>query len=176
MGGTVDKIVGDSVVAMFGAPLPLPDHALHACVAALETQRAIAEFRERLKQDEGRWPEIAHRLRVRIGINSGSVMVGNVGSKTRFNFTMMGDEVNLAARLESGAKSWGVWTLCAGATKRACEKAEPGRVLFRRLGQIIVKGRADRVEIFEPVALAARATDAAREGVDLFERGLVLLC
>ena len=171
-GGLLDKYIGDAVVAMFGAPLRLPDHALRACVAALKTQNQIAGLRQHFQCEEGQWPEAARSLRVRIGLNSGLVTVGNMGTAARFNYTMMGDEVNLAARLESGAKAWGVWTLCSGATRHACEAAGPGRVFFRSLGPIVVKGRARPVELFELVALREEATDGMRECVRLFERGL----
>lgn len=172
-GGTLDKYIGDAIVAMFGAPIHLPDHALHACLAALKIQSQIAGLRERFRREEGKWPEAARALRVRIGLNSGRVIVGNMGTATRFNYTMIGDEVNLAARMESGAKSWGVWTLCTGATKNACERAQVGRVVFRSLGPIVVKGRALPVELFEPVALREEVTDELRECVSLFEGGLV---
>jgi adenylate cyclase len=115
-GGTIDKFIGDAIVAMFGVPLPTPDHALRACVAALRCQTRVSELRERLRQEGNRWPPLVQYLRMRIGLHTGKAIVGNLGTKTRFNFTMMGDNVNLAARMESGAKSYGVWTLCTDAT------------------------------------------------------------
>jgi adenylate cyclase len=99
-------------------------------------------------------------------------MVGNQGAKGRANYTMMGDNVNLAARMEAGAKNWGVWVLCTEATRRGCENAEPGRIFFRPLGKIIVKGRADLLELFEPIALRENVTDQQRECVATFEAGL----
>jgi adenylate cyclase len=171
-GGTLDKYIGDAVVALFGAPADFPDHPLRACVAALKTQSAIAALREKLRRDERHWPEVAQRLRVRIGLNSGTAVVGNMGSATRFNYTMMGDAVNLAARMESGAKSWGVWTMCTDTTKHACDRAQPSRILFRSLGPIVLKGRANAVELFEPVALGDETTDELRECVSVFECGL----
>ena len=171
-GGTLDKFIGDAVVAMFGAPVHLPNHALQACVAALKIQDQIAGLREKFRREEGKWPERALGLRVTIGLNSGRAIVGNMGTTTRFNYTMMGDEVNLAARMESGAKSWGVWTLCTDATKHACDQARAGHVVFRALGPIVVKGRTNTVELFEPVALSEGMTDELRECVSLFESGL----
>jgi adenylate cyclase len=171
-GGALDKYIGDAVVAMFGAPVHLPDHALRGCVAALKIQNEITRLREKLRHEEGKWPAVAHGLRVRIGLNTGTALIGNMGTATRFNYTMMGDNVNLAARMESGAKSWGVWTLCTDTTKLACEQAQPGRVVFRPLGLIVAKGRALPVELFEPVALREEATDELRECVSLFEGGL----
>ncbi len=170
--GTIDKYIGDTVVAMFGAPIPVAHHALHACVAALKCQSRVAELRARFEANESKWPPLARQLRVRCGINSGSALIGNTGNRTRFNYTMMGDNVNLAARLEKGAKHWGVWTLCTGTTKRACENAEPGRIVFRSLGPIVVMGRAEPVELFEPMALREDATERIRECIALFEAGL----
>jgi adenylate cyclase len=170
-GGTLDKYIGDTVVAMFGAPIRLPNHALQACVAALKIQNQIAGLREKFRSEELKWPEIVHGLHVRIGLNSGMAIVGNMGTTTRFNYTMMGDEVNLAARMESGAKSWGVWTLCTGATMHACDRAHQGHVVFRSLGSIVVKGRTNPVELFEPIALSEDVTAELQECVSLFESG-----
>jgi len=171
-GGTLDKYIGDVVVAMFGAPANLSDHALHACVAALKIQNQIADLRKKLQYEAGKWPEIVHGLRIRIGLHSGRAIVGNIGTPTRYQYTMLGDDVNLAARCESGAKQWGVWTLCTGTTKQACERAQPRRILFRSLGPILAKDHADLLELFEPVSLLEDTTDELRECVRLFEEGL----
>jgi adenylate cyclase len=171
-GGTVDKFIGDAIVAMFGAPLPMPDHALRACVAALRCQTRVSELRERLRKEGSRWPPLVQQLRMRIGLHTGKAIVGNLGTKTRFNYTMMGDNVNLAARMESGAKSYGVWTLCTDATQRACERADAGRIVFRPLGPIMVKGRTALVELFEPVAFREDVSDRLRECISVFEAGL----
>jgi Adenylate cyclase, family 3 (some proteins contain HAMP domain) len=173
-GGTLDKYVGDAVVAMFGAPLALPDHPLKACVAALRVQRRDAELREKWRREPHKnWPDIVLRLRTRIGLNSGRAVVGNMGSASRFSYTMMGDTVNLAARMESGAKAWGVYTMCADPTRMACEAADTERrVVFRALGRIVVKGRSTPVPIHELVGLAEEVSDRTREAVARFEAGL----
>jgi adenylate cyclase len=171
-GGTLDKYIGDAVVAMFGAPLPVPDHALRACVASQRIHLKLGELRHKWKSETGRWPEIVHEMQSRIGLNSGVVIVGNIGSRTRFNYTMMGDNVNLAARMESGAKSWGVYSMCSEATKLACERDGGDRIVFRALGRIIVKGRTQAVPIFEIVGLKENVTDPTRECLRLFEQGL----
>jgi adenylate cyclase len=95
-----------------------------------------------------------------------------MGTATRFNYTMMGDNVNLAARLESGAKSYGVWTLCSETTKAAAERTSPGEILFRSLGRIIVKVRAQPLELFEPLAFQSQASQNLLECVAVFEAGL----
>lgn len=171
-GGTVDKFIGDTVIAMFGAPVRMPDHALRGCMAALRIQSRIAKLRERFRSEPDKWPEPVQRLRVRMGLNSGVALVGAASGYTRFNCTMMGDEVNLAARLESAAKSWGVPVLCSEATKRACDATFHGRILFRSLGPVLVKGRTEPSELFEAVALEEEATEQVRECVRVFEKGL----
>ncbi len=170
--GTLDKYIGDAVVAMFGAPLAVPDHALRACVTTLRVQAALAGLRAKWVAEGDRWPAVVGQMRSRIGLNTGRCVVGNMGSRTRFNYTMMGDDVNLAARMESGAKSWGAYIMCTESTREACERHGPGRVLFRPLGRIVVKGRAHPTMIHEVVALAEDATDEMRECVALFEEGL----
>jgi adenylate cyclase len=170
-GGSLDKYIGDAVVAMYGAPIELADHAYRACVASQLVQRRIAELREKWRGEGGRWPAPVHGLRTRIGLNTGECMIGNMGSRTRFNYTMMGDNVNLAARMESGAKSWGVYTLCTEATRRACER-HGDRVVFRPLGRIVVKGRTQPVPIHEIVGLKEDVTPRTHECLGLFADAL----
>jgi adenylate cyclase len=171
-GGTLDKYIGDAVIMIYGAPLALPGHAHKACVAAMRVQLRIAELRVKWTAEGDKWPGIVHRLQARLGLNTGNAVVGNMGSHTRFSYTMMSDDVNIAARMESGAKAWGVYTMCTDTTRGECEKVEAGRVLFRALGRIVVKGRAQPVPIFELVALSENATDANRECISIFEQGL----
>jgi adenylate cyclase len=171
-GGTLDKYIGDAVVAMYGAPIPLPDHAYRACVATQRVHARLAELREKWRAEGGRWPEIVWKMQSRIGLNTGVCMIGNMGSRTRFNYTMMGDNVNLAARMESGAKSWGAYTMATGATREACVAHGGDHVVFRALGRIVVMGRSQPVPIFEVAGLKETITPAARECIGLFEEGL----
>lgn len=171
-GGTLDTFVGDAVVAMFGAPIRERDHALRACVTALCCQHAVDGLRRRMGQGGGKWPERARQLRIRIGLHTGVALVGNMGTATRFNYSMVGDTVNLAARMEAGAKGNGVWTMCTAVTREACEGVEPGRVVFRRLGKIVVKGCDDLMEVFEVAALKEDATAQLLECIQIFETGL----
>ena len=170
--GTLDKYIGDAVVAMFGAPVEAPDHALRACIAALRVQHQIGELREKWRSEGEKWPQLVHQLRTRIGLNTGECMIGNMGSRTRFNYTMMGDNVNLAARMESGAKSWGVYTMCSESTKLACIKHGPDRLVFRALGRIVVKGRTRPVPIHEVVGMREEVNDQTRECIAIFEDAL----
>jgi adenylate cyclase len=171
-GGTLDKYIGDAVVAMFGAPIPLPDHAFRACVATQLVHQQLGELRKKWKAEGDKWPEIVWKMQSRIGLNSGLVTIGNMGSRTRFNYTMMGDNVNLAARMESGAKAWGAYTMVADATRAACQKQDPERVIFRALGRIQVMGRSQAVPIFEIVGLKEFIAPTAAECIGLFEQGL----
>ncbi|MDP1578681.1 MAG: adenylate/guanylate cyclase domain-containing protein [Candidatus Didemnitutus sp.] len=171
-GGTLDKYIGDAVVAMFGAPIPLPDHAYRACVASQKVHAKLSELRAKWKGEGDRWPEIVHNMQTRVGLNSGTCMIGNMGSRTRFNYTMMGDNVNLAARMESGAKQFGVYTMVAEATKIACEEHGGDRVVFRFLDQIVVKGRSVPVKIFEIVGLKENLTPQTRECLAVFAQGV----
>ena len=171
-GGTLDKYVGDEVVVMFGAPLPVTDHAYRACLAALRVQARLGELRAKWSREGEKWPPAVAAMRTRIGLNTGRCVIGNMGSSTRFNYTMMGDDVNLAARLESAAKRLGVHTLCSEATQNACHQQGGSRLVFRPLGRIVVKGRSTAVSVSELVGHQDGLSDAAREGLDHFARGL----
>jgi adenylate cyclase len=171
-GGTLDKYIGDAVVAMFGAPEPLADHAYRACVASQRVQLKLEQLRAKWKQEGTKWPPEVAVLETRIGLNSGPCVIGNMGSRSRFSYTMMGDDVNLAARLESGATAWGVKSMCTEQTRRACEKYGADRVVFRPLGKIVVKGRVKAVPIFEIVGLRENVSESTLRCVEIFARGL----
>jgi adenylate cyclase len=170
-GGTLDKYIGDAVVAMFGAPIPLPDHAYRACVATQLVHAKLGELRTKWKAEGEKWPEIVQKMQSRIGLNSGLATIGNMGSRTRFNYTMMGDNVNLAARMESGSKAWGAYSMCTEVTKTLCEK-HGDRVVFRALSRIVVKGRKQAVPVYEIVGLKDHLTDQTRECIAIFEQAL----
>jgi adenylate cyclase len=171
-GGTLDKYIGDAVVAMYGAPLALPDHAHRACVAAIRVHRRCAELREKWRHEGEKWPTIVHALQTRIGLNTGAAVVGNMGSHTRFNYTMMGDNVNLAARMESGAKAYGVYTMVTETTKLACEKQGGDGVVFRFLDRMVVKGRSQPVSVYEIVGLSKDVTTRTLDCLRSFDLGM----
>ncbi len=171
-GGTLDKYIGDAVVAMFGAPVPLPEHAYRACLTSLLVQQRLVELRAGWAAAGDRWPALVKQMRMRIGLNTGPCLIGNMGSHTRFDYTMMGDNVNLAARMESGAKSWGVYTMVTAATREACRVIGGDRIVFRALGRVRVKGRSQPVPIYEIVGLAEDVDEATRETIADFEQGL----
>lgn len=170
-GGTLDKYIGDAIVTMFGMPLPLKDHAARACLAALRMQERHHELRREWAQS-GKWPPQVTRMRTRIGLNTGMAVVGNMGSRVRFNYTMMGDSVNLAARCESGAKVYGVYTMISAPTLWAAQ-ASGAQLNFRKLDRIVVKGRTEPVEVYElwDASVDAEGANTCR---DQYEAGLSL--
>ena len=141
--GTVDKFIGDAVMALWGAPTPQPDHVVKACVAALKAKKrmdaVLAEWRAQGK------PE----MRVRIGLHSGEVLVGNVGSPERLAYTAIGDGVNVAARLEGTNKLFGS-TICVSEDVRA---ALGKNAIMRPLRSLMLKGRAEQVMVYELLGL-----------------------
>ncbi|MDR1255135.1 MAG: CHASE2 domain-containing protein [Puniceicoccales bacterium] len=171
-GGTLDKYIGDAVVAMFGAPFDLELHALHACIATCRIQEKQGILREKWGREKGiNWPQEVLQMRTRIGLNTGSATVGNMGSSTRFNFTMMGDTVNIAARCESGAKMFGVYTLVTEDTYKTVI-GESDALVFRFIDRIIVKGRTHPLNIYEIVGLRRDLPEPAFECIDVFEKGI----
>lgn len=156
-GGTVDKYVGDAVVAFWNAPLDQDDHALRAVRAALRCQKALGEAREVFAALGVQVPV------TRIGIHTGKAIVGNMGSPSRFNYTALGDVVNTASRLENANKATGTNILVSGDTVKACSAldgapeagaataaAASAGLEFRRLGEILVHGKKVPIEVWEP--------------------------
>lgn len=168
-GGTLDKYIGDAIVAFYGAPVFLEDHALQACISSQLMQKELEELRVKWKKDG--WPEIVTSMQHRMGMNTGTMVTGNMGSSRRFNYTMMGDNVNLAARCESGAKQYGVYTMVTESTKN--EAVQFGDdCLFRLLDNIIVKGRVKPVKVFEVAALRSEANSDLEECIGVYEEGM----
>lgn len=167
----VDKYIGDAIVGIFNAPVALDAHALKACIATQLLHKRLAELRKKWAAEGDMWPDFVSRMQMRIGLNTGFATVGNMGSDRRFNYTMMGDTVNLAARCESGSKSYGVYTMVTGETKRAAEKAGDACV-FRFLDKIIVKGRKEPAEMFEVVCLKDDLTEEIKACISTYASGI----
>jgi adenylate cyclase len=138
--GTVDKFVGDMVMALFGAPLDDPDHADHAVQTALEMIAELQKLNQEWKA-QGRFAE----LDIGVGVNTGVMIAGNIGSNAIMSYTVIGDAVNLGSRLESLNKQYGTRIIISDATRRALK----GRYLYRPLGDVVVKGKSEPVAIFE---------------------------
>jgi adenylate cyclase len=159
-GGTVDKYEGDAIIAFWNAPLTLPDHAVRCVRAALRCQAKLAEMRPAIRE------RIGKDLRMRIGMNSGPAVVGNLGSKTRFDYTMLGDAVNLASRLEGINKQFGTYAIVSQATLDLLGGAFP----VRELSRIAVVGRREPVTIYEP--MFPEEYEARRDDFGIFAEGL----
>jgi adenylate cyclase len=161
-GGTIDKYEGDAIIAFWNAPLDLPDHAARAVRAALRCQARLAELRPGFKARVGK------DLFMRVGINSGPAVVGNMGSHTRFDYTMLGDAVNLASRLEGINKQYGTYTMISASTLKLAGDAYPARELSR----VAVVGRKEPVTVYEP--MLREEFEARRPVLDAFARALAL--
>ena len=159
--GTLDKYIGDAIMAFWGAPMPDPRHARNAVLAALEMQKACGALNERFRARG--WPKLA----VGVGINTGTVRVGDMGSRLRRAYTAMGDAVNVASRLESRTKYYGAGVLVGEATAR-----QAADVVFREIDRIRVKGKEEAVTIYEPIGLASEIDPATREELGLWSQAL----
>jgi len=159
-GGTVDKYEGDAIIALWNAPLLQHDHAQRCVRAALRCQQKLEEmrpvFRERLGKD----------LKMRIGMNSGYAIVGNMGSHTKFDYTMIGDSVNLASRLEGINKQFGTYTIISQSTMEQMEGLFP----VRELARVAVVGRKEPVVVYEP--MMQDEFDRRKKDFDVFSQGL----
>ncbi|GAB0058669.1 hypothetical protein SIID45300_03022 [Candidatus Magnetaquicoccaceae bacterium FCR-1] len=162
--GTVDKFEGDAIIAFWGAPLDQPNHAALACMAAVDMGAHMVEMRERLVA-EGR-----PKLNVRMGLNSGPMVVGNMGSKQRMDYTIMGDAVNLAARLEGANKFYASDIMVSGTTyEQAREHVEA-----RPLDVVRVVGKKEPVPIYQLLAHKGRLTAEQQKLLDFYMQGLEL--
>ncbi|MDR1107627.1 MAG: adenylate/guanylate cyclase domain-containing protein [Spirochaetaceae bacterium] len=167
-GGTIDKYEGDAIIAFWNAPLNFEDHAARALTASLACQEKLAERQDYFEEKYG------CRLLTRIGLNTGYAVVGNMGSNKRFDYTMLGDAVNLAARLEGLNKQFGTYLMCTETTFTQAVRSGP--FCGRKLAQVAVVGKKEAVTVYEPLAAALfrekepllRDFDAAR---DLFYQG-----
>ena len=161
-GGYVDKYIGDSIVAMFGAPADDPAHAGNAVRAALKCHEKLAELNANNPAFAG------HGLSHRIGLNSGEAVVGNIGSRRRFNYTVMSDTVNVASRLEGANKYYGTAIMASETTM-----AQTGDTFaWRELDAIRVQGRGEAIRVFEPLAERGAESDAQAKVVTAYAEGL----
>jgi adenylate cyclase len=172
-GGTLDKYVGDAIIAMFGAPLQRADHAAAACRAALGVVDGQAALRRRWAGLEKSLPVEVIDMRTRIGLNTGIAVVGNIGSELRFNYTMMGASVNLAQRMEAAAAHYGAEILLSAATAEAALR-DDASLVFRELDLVILPGQNSAVTVFQLLARgeAAKKENAAR--IESYARALAL--
>lgn len=161
-GGTLDKYEGDAIIAFWNAPLDQPDHALRACRAALRCQRRLEELRLDFYEQFG------HELYIRIGINSGPAVVGNMGSHNRFDYTAMGDTINLASRLEGVCKLYKVPILIGEATHEKVKNT----IVSREVDFIRVVGKKKPVRVFEAIGEKNEVTSSRLEKIEIFKQAL----
>lgn len=159
--GTIDKYVGDLIMAFWGAPLKDKNHAQHAITSALEMQKKLKELRELGKQKNGA------EIYMGMGINSGLMNVGDMGSQYRRNYTVLGDAVNLASRVESLTKFYGVDIMVTENTQ-----ANQGKFVFRKLDKVRVKGKKSGVAIYEVVCLQTEITPEKMRELDRYHKAL----
>jgi adenylate cyclase len=159
-GGTVDKYEGDAIIAFWNAPLSQPDHALRAVRTALRCQDRLAELRPHFRKTTGQ------DLFMRVGLNTGKAVVGNMGSNSRFDYTMLGDAVNLASRLEGVNKQFGTYTMMSTATRQAMGET----LSAREIARVAVVGRGEPVTVYEP--LWPQAAQERTAALDAFVRAL----
>lgn len=168
--GTLDKYEGDAIIAFFGAPMPLKDHAVKACTVAIRMQEELLKLRKKWISEGDKWPLIVHEMRMRIGINSGDIVTGNMGSRDRMNYTMMGDSVNLAARLEEAAKQYGIFTQVSSFTKDLTGDAFD----MRELDTIRVVGKSEPVTTFDLLGIRGETSELLLQLMNQFHKGLEL--
>ncbi len=159
--GTLDKYIGDAVMAFWGAPVPDAEHARQGVITALEMQKIAKELNEKFRAKG--WPD----LKIGIGVNSGNVRVGDMGSKVRKAYTVMGDPVNLASRLEGRTKQYGVGILVGEVTEKVVND-----VVFKELDRIRVKGKNEPVAIFEPICLDTEADKRLKDELKIWRDAL----
>jgi len=165
--GTLDKYIGDAIVAFYGAPAPVENHEKKSCTTALLMQDALEDLRQKWR-GENDWPDIVYSMQHRIGLNCGKMVTGNMGSEMRMNYTMMGDTVNLAARLESSAKQYGVYNFVGENIYEETKDA----FIFRFLDFVRVKGKNIPVKVYELVSAKDNADNHTVSLIKVFEEGL----
>jgi len=161
--GTLDKYIGDAIMAFWGAPMSDPAHAKNAVLAAMDMQKAAKTLNEKFR-DKG-WPT----FKIGVGVNSGVMRVGDMGSRIRRAYTVMGDAVNVGSRLEGITKEYGADIIVGEGTKNAVPE-----VVFRELDRVRVKGKDEAVSIYEPLGLRGQVEQAKLDEIDLYARFLNL--
>lgn len=161
--GTLDKYQGDGIVAFWGAPIPQNDHALRACRAAVEMQTQLADMRQRWQQEH------KPHLNVRIGLNTGEMVVGNMGGTDRFDYTVIGDSVNLGARLEGANKQYRTNMMISENTYQHVQQ----HVITRELDLLVVAGKTEPIHVYELMGMTDDKISAARmKFIEYYTRGL----
>lgn len=162
--GTIDKYEGDAIIAFFGAPVPLEDHARRVCAAAINMKKAEAVLNRRFLEEK----MTPGPLLTRIGINTGEMVVGNMGTTRKMDYTIMGNSVNLAARLEGVNKQYGTWIIMSESTYDAGGK----EFLTRTLDRVRVVGINTPVRLYELIDEVDQVDEQTRKNIDTFHEAL----
>lgn len=167
--GTLDKYIGDAIVSIFGAPLPVENHPLKAARAGLAMSRKLEQLQKDW-QSRNKWPDQKIPMfRTRIGINSGNVIVGNIGSQIRIDYTGIGDAMNLSARLESANKQYGTYIMISEFTNEQVKD----QLLTRFIDHIIVRGKTRPVKVYELISERdSLKAEQEKEHLSLYEDGI----
>ena len=164
--GTIDKFEGDAIITFFGAPVDLPDHALRACISAIKMKKVKAELnKEIMEQNFSPMSLLTH-----VGINTGYMVAGNMGTANKMNYTIMGNAVNLSVRLEGVNKQYGAWILASEDTVRDTGDA----LLYRKLDRVRVVGINEPVCLCELIDMAETADEIDKKRVFVFHEALDL--
>jgi len=160
--GTLDKYIGDAIMAFWGAPVADPEHARQGVITALAMQAELDQLRAQMRARG--WPDI----RIGIGVNTGNMRVGDMGSKLRKAYTVMGDAVNLGSRLEGLTRVYGVGVIVGPNTRQAVND-----IVFRELDRVRVKGKDEPVAIFEPIGMEGRVDAKVIAEIELWHKALM---
>ena len=158
--GTIDKFIGDAIMAFWNAPLEEQEHQLLAIKTALEMQEEVEKFNQEINQE----------FKVGVGINTGDMIVGNVGSNLRFDYTVLGDNVNLGSRIEGLTKKYGVGILITESVVEKLIIKKSDMIIFRFLDQVIVKGKSKAINIYEPMMDTTQNQEIASKYQDAFKK------
>jgi len=163
-GGTIDKYEGDAIMAFYGAPHPYIDHELRACKAAIDMKKKLREMQEK-------WKNVGqHQLFVRMGMNTGLAVVGNMGSKMRMDYTAMGDSVNLASRLEGANKMYSTTAMISENTYHNAKNS----IDVRMLDTIRVVGKTEPIVIYELLGMKGTLPQKVYDAVELYNKGMAM--
>lgn len=174
-GGTIDKYVGDEIVSFFGAPVASPNNAYDACVAAIRMKQFEDQFN---KEQSYKLPEhpvtkTPFLLKSRVGLNTGDMVVGNMGTEKKLNYTVMGNNVNLASRLEGTNKEYDSWIMASESTWKDADSGDyKGKLIARQLDCVKVINVEKPVQIYSIVGLRSELSSAEIEAADIFNQGM----
>tara|TARA_B110000116_G_scaffold271792_1_gene293706 strand:- start:1463 stop:2575 length:1113 start_codon:yes stop_codon:yes gene_type:complete len=167
--GTLDKYEGDAILAFFGAPIFYENHAQKAIDTGVELQKNLNDLKINWKVEKNSWPKSILNMKMRIGINSGDMVTGNMGSNLHMNYTMIGEEVNLASRLESGAKSYGIYF---HTTYKTLQKADQDRYEWRFIDRVIFKGFTESKQTVEILGYKNKISEDTKILIKFFHKAL----